>query len=718
VFARALRLFLRVCGLAVACPLAAAAGNSASPTAALERSLAEAEAALQRGDFAAAEKGYDAAQFEGYLLLGTLDAIAGRHDAARGALAEARSHADTPERQLAFATACLETGDASGARGALESVVAAQPANGPALRLLARVLIADGAIDDALAKLAAAETRTADDPELAYHLAVDYLRLKRPEDAARLFAAVAKARPMAVTRVLIGRAYRDASEYDRARVELRAALAQDPAVRHAHYYLGMILRADPRTGPERLEQAAAEFRLELKLAPKDGLANDQLGLALLESDRFAEALPPLESAVRAEPRPLYLYHLGRTLLALERDAEAEAAFRRALSLASPGETELDKMHYQLGLTLRRLGRTDEAAAAFEEARKAAAARDAVDAHAPLLEPSILAELPEAARVELAARVRTALARAFLNLGIVEAQASRFDKAAAFFERAASLDATLPQLPASLGIAYFNGRQFAKATLPLQTASDADPTDAGIRRMLAIAYLNTRDFAKAAALLQDDPQREADPSLDFAYAMALVKSDRSVEAEPTFARLFAKHGSSPELSVLVGQAHAQQGDYDGAIATLQHALEVKPDVREANGTLGVIYLKQGRLPEAEAAFKAELATHPEDALTRHNLGNVLDLQGRPAEALDALRRVVAEHPEYVDSRYLTGKILLAQGDVAGALEALRTAAQMAPEDANVHYQLAQAYQKSGQAAEAEAEFESYRKLKDTKRGATP
>ena len=74
-------------------------------------------------------------------------------------------------------------------------------------------------------------------------------------------------------------------------------------MRHAHYYLGMVLRADPRVGPEGRERAIAEFREELKLSPKDPATNDQLGLTLLESERLDEALPALELAVRGEARP-------------------------------------------------------------------------------------------------------------------------------------------------------------------------------------------------------------------------------------------------------------------------------------------------------------------------------------------------------------------------------------------------------------------------------
>ena len=135
-------------------------------------------------------------------------------------------------------------------------------------------------------------------------------------------------------------------------------------MRRAHYYLGMVWLADARAGPDRLERAIAEFHAELALDPQDPLANDQLGTALLEAGRPAEALPALEAAVRAEARSLYVHHLGRCQLALDRPAEAAASLKRALALArdeAAGEAEVQKMHYQLGLALRKSGETQEAA---------------------------------------------------------------------------------------------------------------------------------------------------------------------------------------------------------------------------------------------------------------------------------------------------------------------------------------------------------------------
>jgi Flp pilus assembly protein TadD len=312
---------------------------------------------------------------------------------------------------------------------------------------------------------------------------------------------------------------------------------------------------------------------------------------------------------------------------------------------------------------------------------------------------------------------SALARAYLNLGVMQAQGQRFARAVEHFERAAEIAPDFPKVQYSLGVACFNAREFGKATGPLAQALLETPEDAGLKRMLALSWLNTEAYDKAAELLRADPGLATDPSLQYAYGLALVRSGRGREAQAVFAGLLARHGESPELRVVLGQAHAQQGDYESAERELRGALASKADVAEANATLGVIYLKQGKLKEAEAALRAELRTSPGDVKSQHNLAAVLDLEGRPDEAQPLLRAVLKTKPDFADARYLLGKLLLAGGAAPEAAEQLEAAARLAPEDANIHYQLGQAYQKLGRTDEAQQQFEIFQKIKDKRREST-
>lgn len=644
---------------------------SVEPAQALRQAVAAAEASLRAGDTAEAERRSRTAILEAWLLTGRVAAAEGRMSAAKEALGRAAE------------------------------------------------------------ELQAAPAAEARDLELAFALGSEYLALGDPEAASPLFATIAAARPIAQTHVLIGRAYRDFGVYGRARTELLGALAKDPGVRRAHYYLGTV--AVKEKGLGGLDEAIDHFAAELKIAPEDPLASLELGVALVESQRPAEALRALEAAARSGPaQSRTLAYLGRAQLRLDRPAEAAATLERALAVArgqGANAAALLPIHLQLGQALARLGHKDEAVGHFAESQRLSAqgtvaereqlgrymadSTDPEGSSAPglsLAETAALKALSPDRRDELKREAVASLAGTYLNLGVLQAQAERFAPAAELFEKAAALDPAFPRLQSSLGVAYFNAQLFDKATGPLARALAAQPGDVGLKRMLGLAWLNLQEYRKAAELLADDPERESNPSLGFAYGLALVKSERATEAEAVFSRLLARHGDSAELSVMLGQAHAQQGDFDAAVQALKRALDLKADVAEANATLGVIYLRQGRLPEAEEALRAELRAHPGDLQSMHNLAIVLDSEQKPDEAIPLLRDVLKAKPDRSDARYLLGKILLAQGAATEAAEHLEAAARLAPEDASIHYQLGQAYQKLGRTDRAEQEFEVFRRLK--------
>jgi tetratricopeptide (TPR) repeat protein len=544
----------------------AAASGEPDPTAALGRALSAAESRLAAGELEAAERHYRDALFEGWLLLGTLDRLEGRVDDARRALARASDVVpDDPRAALTLASAQLQAGDAAQAVAVLQAHTEAGPRDLETTRVLARAQASAGQTDAAFRTLEEGVAAATDDPEAVFVIAGEYLWLKKVEAADRLFATVLQRRPLPLTHVLIGRAYRDAGEYDRARRELRRALELDPGARRAHYYLGTVAVSDPAPGPDRLESAIAEFHEELKLAGEDPLVLDQLGTTLVEAARPDEAVAVLERAVRAEARALYLYDLGRAQLALGRPAEAVVSQRRALQLSGEqggGEAELEKIHYQLGIALHRQGASQEGAAELAEARRlaarwtdgsrrvttvgpagAASSRPGA-ASTAVAESSALAMAPEAQRRELAGRVRSALSQSYLNLGVMQTRSQQLARAAELFETAAELDPGFPGVQQALGIARFNTGEFEKATGPLSRALAGDAENSVVRRMLAIAWLNTGAYDKATPLLESDPELPTDPELRLALGMAYKAMGKTEQAAEQFRAYHQLTGKRP------------------------------------------------------------------------------------------------------------------------------------------------------------------------------
>lgn len=576
---------------------APALGQEGSPTERLDTAVAAAEASLKRGDLAAADSRYRSVLLEGWLLRGWLEAAEGRLEEAREAFG--RASADGAEARRAVegrALVELQMGRVDSAIEGLTRLVKEDPRDTAARRLLAQAHLAAGHPERAVTELEAGRAAVPDDLELAFALATAYLAERRYDEAEQVFGEIRKARPIPQTRVLIGRAYRDAGAYDRARAELQAALAQDPRVRRAHYYLGMAILINE--GIPRVDDAIAEFRKELTVSPDDPTTHLFLGAALVLAGRPQEALPSLERATRSPAAPARaFFYLGRCLLALDRPAEAAEAERRALERAkgSPEASLVQGIHYQAGLALRKAGDAEGAAVHLAEAQRLSALaaersrgdfggqpvdapvseepRPAID---PALVPSPVAGLPSEQRARLRGRVTEALARAYVNLGVVETHGQRFDRAAERFEAAAGLDPDFPQVQYFLGVARYNAGQYERAAESLERARASRPEDAELRRMLAMAWFNTGAWAKAASLLRDDRQREANPSLQLSYLVALVRSGDAAGAVTALEAAARRESQNAEIHSLLAEAYRALGRMEEA----QQQLEIVRRLNES------------------------------------------------------------------------------------------------------------------------------------------
>ena len=127
----------------------------------------------------------------------SLDRADRRLPDARDALARAATFAPPdPAAQRSLATARLQAGDVEPAAQVLNRLAAQDPRDIEPRRLLAKAQAAGGQVDQALATLDQASGLAADDPEQMFLLATEYLWLKKPEPAARLFARIVDARPI------------------------------------------------------------------------------------------------------------------------------------------------------------------------------------------------------------------------------------------------------------------------------------------------------------------------------------------------------------------------------------------------------------------------------------------------------------------------------------------------------------------------------------------
>ena len=145
-------------------------------------------------------------------------------------------------------------------------------------------------------------------------------------------------------------------------VEQQARIVSDlPNSARAHWKYGFALHK-----ADRLDEAAEQYRVALRLNPKEKEVHNQLGQLLLAQSHLNEARTELEEALRSQPRNgEYHSQYGCVLeqLGLKEQARAEHAI--ALRLAPKS----GRNHYEYAMFLFREDKLDDAILEFEAALK-------------------------------------------------------------------------------------------------------------------------------------------------------------------------------------------------------------------------------------------------------------------------------------------------------------------------------------------------------------
>ncbi len=163
------------------------------------------------------------------------------------------------------------------------------------------------------------------------------------------------------THYLIGAAYENEADHEKAIAEYRAALAKDPKIPNANFAIGYILWED-----RAFQDAKQWLTKELAVQPCHSLACAYLAeIARTDGDREG-AVKLYRRAIRCDGRNAKA-HLGLavTLADMKQDSEAVQEFRRTVELTPDDATP----HYRLAVLYRKLGRTAEAEAELKEVER-------------------------------------------------------------------------------------------------------------------------------------------------------------------------------------------------------------------------------------------------------------------------------------------------------------------------------------------------------------
>jgi Tfp pilus assembly protein PilF len=134
-----------------------------------------------------------------------------------------------------------------------------------------------------------------------------------------------------------------AREFDQAIELYKKSIAICPTA-DAHTYLGWAYSFQGR-----IDAAIAQCEIAIKVDPEFGNPYNDIGVYLMQQQKFDEAIPWLEKAKlakRYEPRHFPYMNLGRIYLNKEMIYKAIEEFRGALKI-NPGDTEMAQLVEEL-----------------------------------------------------------------------------------------------------------------------------------------------------------------------------------------------------------------------------------------------------------------------------------------------------------------------------------------------------------------------------------
>ena len=150
---------------------------------------------------------------------------------------------------------------------------------------------------------------------------------------------------------------------------------------------------------------------------------------------------------------------------------------------------------------------------------------------------------------------------------------------------------------------------------------------------------------------------------------------------------------------LGDALAEQGRLDEAIAHFRRAVEIEPSYANAHNNLGNALLRKGSLDEAIVHFKKAAAIQPGFAVTHYNLGNALFRKGEVDEAIAAFEKALQLAPQFAEAHNNLGAALLRKGRADEAIACFQSALRYNPDYANAHNTLCAALLQTGRLDEA-------------------
>jgi tetratricopeptide (TPR) repeat protein len=184
-----------------------------------------------------------------------------------------------------------------------------------------------------------------------------------------------------------------------------------------------------------------------------------------------------------------------------------------------------------------------------------------------------------------------------------------------------------------------------------------------------------------------------------YTLATQAYREVMKHAPQNTRAHLRLAISLYSSGLVGVAGAE----------LERLLQSAPNLRQAHYYLGAVRFDQKRAAEAESQLRGELALDPHCYRCMAKLAHLAYLAGDDEQCQSWLDQAVALDPDHEETHLVFGMLENRAGHYDQAIQHLTRVVAQSPKNTLARYQLAIAYQRSGNPQKAREHRQAYDKL---------
>lgn len=586
------------------------------------------------------------------------------------------------------------------AREYLDAIVARNPSNNGARKLLAAIFVDAKDYARALTLLESLQRALPDDPQVLHLLGTVNLAQRRYSQASELLEKAAARTGSSDINRSLGFSQLSLGKTEQGQASLEKAFAANPADTQTGLALATLYMRSGK--PDKALKTAESL---IKRDPGNLTALNFLGaLKGVSGDKSGARAAYNEVLAKDGDFVPAILNLARLDMADKRFDEA----RRRLDALLKKRHDDARVLFEYGQLEQRAGRPEEAIRHLAKAGSVQRTDVApmlalIELHLGLRQndQALTAAKQLSGKFPASLPAQMALARAFLANGDMLNSRATLNGAT----RLAEFDAKSQVAIARMQLAVNNPDG---ASYSVYKALQGNPEDVSALALAVQVEARRGDAAKADAALKTllAKHPNAVETLRVSADLAMSRG-QFAPAIAGYRKLLAREESTGNALAIV-QAHMAAGESGKAATFLDGWIKGHPNDKLALKALAEAQYRAGHLQAARQAYQAVIKESPDDASALNNYANLLAELSDPA-AQEMAERALKLSPNSASYADTLGWILVGKGQLEPGLRYLREARLRNPDNPEIRFHLAYALSRIGRKEEAKEELSAALKM---------